>query len=345
MSDIFDQNTTNKTSLLKFLKRLAFFILFGSSFLLFFLLFFIIKDPYHILNRHDDYSYPDYPINMDFIVTQTFLDKNPTLHYNSFILGSSRALMGLKPSSWKKYLAPNDQPIGLFAFQETIYGIHQKLVFLDKNNQQIKNIIILLCPDFTFRTVDHLTGFVFRKHPAISGKYLMFYKSYFDAFISPNYLTRNILFTITKKKSFLKSIVIIDSIRIDKYTNEFTNETKETQIKQNVKKYFDENPFGKVGTVSIYSPSNLISADMNQKLIEIRNILEKHHSNFKIIISPIYGNAKLSLEDEKILKSIFGNRLFDFSGANKYTLNNYNYYDGSHFRTFIGDSILKEVYK
>jgi hypothetical protein len=80
-------------------------------------------------------------------------------------------------------------------------------------------------------------------------------------------------------------------------------------------------------------------------LKEIKEILVKHHTRYKIILSPIYDEMKFSQEDLRVLKAIFGDHVYDFTGENAITRSKYNWYETKHFRTFIGDSILNQIYR
>ena len=80
-------------------------------------------------------------------------------------------------------------------------------------------------------------------------------------------------------------------------------------------------------------------------LKEIKKIFEKHNTKYKVIISPLYNQTKLSIQDLATLKSIFQNDLYDYSGVNSFTQNIHNYYEKDHFRTLVGDSIFSIIYK
>jgi hypothetical protein len=80
-------------------------------------------------------------------------------------------------------------------------------------------------------------------------------------------------------------------------------------------------------------------------LKEIKRILVKNKTNYKVIISPLYEQTKLNKHDINILTSIFGLNLYDYSGKNNFTENKLNYYETSHYIPSVGDSILQMIYK
>jgi hypothetical protein len=47
--------------------------------------------------------------------------------------------------------------------------------------------------------------------------------------------------------------------------------------------------------------------------------------------------------DMQILRTIFGNIIYDFSGVNEITNNEYNYLDGMHFRPCISKQMIDSI--
>jgi len=90
--------------------------------------------------------------------------------------------------------------------------------------------------------------------------------------------------------------------------------------------------------------ANLIQPRHVQMLHDIKNIFERHHTDYKIIISPLYDQVKFSTADQQILHILFGNRLYDFSGENEFTCQIQNYYEESHYRPHVANAILDSIY-
>jgi hypothetical protein len=80
-------------------------------------------------------------------------------------------------------------------------------------------------------------------------------------------------------------------------------------------------------------------------LQEIIKIFRKNNTKYKVVISPLYDQVKFSQKDMIILKKIFRDKLYDFSGENSFTENKMNYYETSHYRPVVGDSILNIIYR
>ncbi|HSY76839.1 MAG TPA: hypothetical protein VK890_08285, partial [Bacteroidia bacterium] len=97
------------------------------------------------------------------------------------------------------------------------------------------------------------------------------------------------------------------------------------------------------------SPSpeaSLINGNCLMILKEIKKIFDKHKTNYKIVISPLYSQETFNSKDLNELNELFdSSNVFDFSGKNQYTENIGNYYDNSHYKTFIGSQLLKKIYR
>ena len=73
-------------------------------------------------------------------------------------------------------------------------------------------------------------------------------------------------------------------------------------------------------------------------------ILQKHNVNYRIIISPLYEQIKLNPTDVNVLNELFGkNYVYDFSGKNELTEPVGNYYENSHYRSFIAAKLFQRL--
>ena len=77
----------------------------------------------------------------------------------------------------------------------------------------------------------------------------------------------------------------------------------------------------------------------------IRELFDKHHTNYRIVVSPLYDQIKLNPKDYKILCEIFGSQyVYDFSGVNNWTEDYHNYYEPSHYLPSVASEIMKQIY-
>jgi hypothetical protein len=89
----------------------------------------------------------------------------------------------------------------------------------------------------------------------------------------------------------------------------------------------------------------VIGPDALVYLHEIQAIVRRNQTDFRIVISPLYQQARLNPADLKILTDLFGvENVNDFSGANEFTNEVHNYYEPSHYRPSVGREIIKRIY-
>ena len=144
----------------------------------------------------------------------------------------------------------------------------------------------------------------------------------------------------------MNGILNFVKIKIDTITNDLELVDREKNISENKIEYYriKKNEFY-VRYKETIDSVNTIQNEQLFMLYEIKKIFEKHKTKFKVIISPLYEQKKMNSIDFNILKNIFRQNLYDFSGKNKFNDDKFNFYETSHFRTNVGDSILNYIYK
>jgi len=91
---------------------------------------------------------------------------------------------------------------------------------------------------------------------------------------------------------------------------------------------------------------SVIADGQKHVLIDLRDLLLSHKTDYRIVISPLYDQIKLNPDDLQFLNETFGEeKVYDFSGVNEYTNNVSNYYEYSHYRPQLCRQILKIIYQ
>jgi hypothetical protein len=331
----------------RLLKKLTFFALIGIVPMVLLLLLYLYYDPFKVLRNYHDYSNAYITPNRDYISTTMYVKNNNIYNYNSFIFGSSTTL-AFKPNSWRRYLSEDSNPFMFDASCESIYGIYRKLKYLDSIHSKLKNALIILDGKGSFSNSENPKDHLFITHPITSGEskmnfQLTFMKAYFDKKFLFNFYAYKI---IGEYKPFMSSYIENRKITIDTITNEQKILDQETEISQFPSEYylrrkalFYERKGEQIDSVQRINSKQLFM------LQEVKRILEKNKTNYKVIISPLYDQMKFSYYDIGILKNIFRDHLYDFSGKNEFTESKFNYYETAHFRPVVGDSILHLIYK
>ncbi len=330
----------------KFLKRTILFLSIGAVPILLLLLSYLYFDPFKVVQQYDDYSYSHVIPNKDFISTSMFLKNYDKYKYNSFLFGSSRTL-AYRPEEWCKYIDNDCSPYLFNASGESIYGIYTKIKFLAHRDVDLKNVLILICFDDTYTYDENHSGHLFIKHYLTSGEskwkfHLEFFKTYIDKKFLFYYYSYKIL---GEYRPFMAGYIENRKIVYDTVTNRTTILDQEKEITEHPDDYYRKRTdiFYKRAGETV-DTSNRINAKQEKMLVEIKEILEKNNTNYKLVISPQYNQKKFSPTDMNTMTKIFGNHLYDFSGANYFTEDIHNYYETSHYRPKVGDSILHYIY-
>jgi hypothetical protein len=331
-----------------FVKKILIFFLIGLTPVLILSFGYIYYDPFKVLKSYSDYSYPFVVPNRDYISTENFYNNNNKYNYNSFIFGSSRTL-GFRPNSWAEYLPDGASTFMFDASGETVYGIYTKLKFLDSIHNNIDNVLIVLCRDVSFNNSLNLNGHLFIKDPRTTGESKFYFQlAFFKAYLSTHFLYSFYSYTFSKHfEPFMAGYIENRKITYDTITNEINILDQEEEISKKANDYYRKRMevFYKRPLIECTDSLQRIDNHYSLMLSGIKNILEKNSTNYKVVLSPLYEQIKFNEADFAILKKIFGKHLYDFSGKNFFTDSISNYYEASHFRPFVGDSIFKLIYR
>ena len=73
--------------------------------------------------------------------------------------------------------------------------------------------------------------------------------------------------------------------------------------------------------------------------------MDAQHTDYRIVISPLYDQKKIDTTDLQFLRTVFGaDKVFDFSGINDMTASIYHYYETSHYLPAIATEIMDSIY-
>jgi hypothetical protein len=336
-----------------FLKRLFRFSLIGLVPTLIAGSIYIYFDPFKVLRDYDTFMVADtngmVNLNRDFVSTTLFNSNNKKYNYNSFIFGNSRSLFYLV-ADWKPHLNENASCFHYDASGESLWAINKKIEYIDKQGNMIENVLLILDYPTLIQDVGR-EGHLSVISPALvnNSNLIEFHRTFFLAFLTPKFLYAYLDFKFSGKiKPYMKKGALLDDsprnhdvstneLRFDYYENLIVK--GEYYTPKRMKPFYDRDTL-----VQQFSPACILE---NQKSIlsNIKSIVNKHNTNLKVIISPLYDQKKLNNEDIKFLNQVFGEKnVFDFSGISKTTNDYRNYYENSHYRPHVTREMLKTVY-
>ena len=313
---------------------------------------YFVNDPFKACYHYDSYykewdSSVLFPINADMVSTEIFLKDFPKYHYDSYIFGASRASFYFV-EDWNKHIVSEhsyhfNSPI------ESLYGVERKMNFLVNSGAHLRNALIIIDTGLLLRITNE-DNVVSRKHPLISGESRFHFQfSFLRSFFDRRFLYAYIDHLITGK---IKPYMIRDRLIYRSFIHyqEDCNETKQVAIDDRISRYRDlyykrrKSLFYPRDPVQRYSEP-VIGTPQLDYLNKIKRILDQQHTNYRIVISPLYNQRKISTHDLQILQNTFGTQyVFDFSGINEITNDKYNYYEGSHYRPDVCRKIMDSIY-
>ncbi len=335
------------------LKRLFLKLLLIASPVLALLLLYVWKDPFKVLYHYDAYfnakdSTTTISYNADMVATRTFKQNNPKYHYNAYILGGSRS-GHYRAAEWIKHLRPGASPYHFNANSENLYGIYNKLRYLDQCGADIQHVLIVVDPNLLAGTTNR-KEYLTIKTPEISGQNMLAYqltfvKAFFDREFLPAYIDYQLTGLV---KPYMARYGVMHRTYI--YYDARYNETIQKSLNDSLF-YAHDRYYQKIKHKFFTRPARQqtaqpsIQAEQLRMLTEMRNILQKHHAEWKIIVSPLYDQLKISADDMAKLCTLFGQEnVFDFSGINEITANKYNYYENSHYLPEVATRLMDSVY-
>jgi hypothetical protein len=308
---------------------------------------YILYDPFMVLHKYEDYNKKMYiPKNRDFISTETYLNNRQKYNYDSFIFGSSTALF-VPPSIWKQYLSKTNSVFSFDASRENIVGIWSKMKYIDKKHQHIKNALFVIDYDKVFSKLDRDNVLFIKHYKVLRSSWFDFQSKNFLNILNPFFLRALISYNVSKEfKPFMKEFLIDETSYIDPVTNEYHCSSVMVELKTDSLKYYADRKEKFPSRNGIYREyKSQINKDQIQMLTEMKEILDGDKTDYRIIISPNYEQVYFNKSDLDILDSIFGKKnVLDFSGVNKFSDEMSNFYDGLHFKAYVGIELLDVAY-
>ena len=316
---------------------------------LLFLLLYIILDPFMVIHGYPFYKKGNVVgIDKDYVSTTTYEKQYQKYRYDSFIFGNSRSMF-YEVSDWQKYLPSNSSCYHFDASAESLYGIYKKILYIDQKGESLNNVLIIVDAD-TLSKDKSLEGHLFIISPQLeNNKHIVkFHTTFFKVFCYYKFLYAFLDYKISGKvKDYMRDNHLLDDRLFD--YNQITNEARNLDAEEKIWKatYYTNkrlSGFNRLQGDFVSVPA--IKDSQRQMLEEIKKIFTKHHTNYRIVISPPYDQIKFNPEDLHYLEDLFGKDfVFDFSGRNILTETYQNYYDNIHYRPQVSRQIMGIIYE
>ena len=328
----------------KFFIRLIYFLCIPVFVLGLFTFFYIKRDVYLDFGYHRNYSWKYYYQSLGDISTKKLL--HASTNYNSFILGSSRTV-----SLYACYIQKKIKDARAFHYanwDETVGGMYAKLKLLDARGYRLSSVFIYFDTDYTFAENGQCKDY---DHYLLTNENkFAYYINHYLNFLPPQLDNDKTNILIGRKVN----TAIFPDYESDLITNDSDHECSDSIISNYGKTNFDSVYNKRIDSLKasgfLFKRSReeqfkekQISIPEQKMLEAIRDILEKHKSRYYIVITPLYDQLKFDKSDMKIIRDLFGKNVYDFSGINSITDNEYNYPDRKHFLPYISKNIIDSI--
>ena len=303
-------------------------------------------DPFEVIYPHEvHYNDPNVPYNWDYNQVEMLIRNYNAREYDSFIFGNSRS-MAFLCSDWIHHI-PSTRTLHFAAAKEGIFGIHAKVMYLSREKMPIRNALLVLDP-WTLSLVTNTPGFRYIKHPKTTGENLLtFHQTFFRSFIELNFFFGYLDYKLTGKvRPFFKEM-FEEGITFDRDNGDKRLLGKEKSIEETPKAYYNN-------LATVFYPRDLTTVQYADPVIsdiqvgylkDIRKVFDDNQTGYRLVISPTYDAKQLNPKDLAKITGIFGaDRVYDYSGINRFTRDIHNYYENSHFRIRVGREIMDEIY-
>lgn len=325
-------------------RRILFKVILLSLPFIVLMLTYLLLDPFRVVQHYRTYEKLTTAIpNRDFVSTQMYLNTYEKRPYQSFILGNSRTL-AFRIGDWEPYIH-DTLAYHYDASGESLYGVWKKLEFLEQHHSILKHVLLICDTQLLGETTDH-DSHITQKDPRTTGaSHLLFQLSFIKAYFS-NAFFEKFLRQLMLGKFTPDMAEVLEKRRIfyDPVTNDIVLPDINQEIKQDSLGFYARNTKLKTTRKPGISKA-VIAAEQLRQLVAVRNILMRHHTDYQIVISPLFDQKQLNPADLAMLQRIFkADRIHDYSGVNAFTSKIGNYYEDSHYRPIVGRAILKQIY-
>ena len=237
------------------------------------------------------------------------------------------------------------------AWGETLTGIEQKIDYIDSTGDEIDNALLLFDIPGTFAKEQLPKSVVKIKDYKFSGQSQLAYHS-------------NLFYQFSQKPSkWISSIIqyrkpMVKKFPVDSISNDWGADLHRIDISRQPQKDSLSNCTAKSKIVflkqiehktddDILESEPLINDEFYKQLTHIKDVFDKHRTNYRIVVSPAYcyTHPTINANDLKILQDLFGkDKVYNYSGKNDMTTDCYNFSDPNHFGLSVGWQIIEDIY-
>ena len=327
------------------------FLLFTIPFFIF-VGWYVYLDPFEIFWHYDNFYVQKstrLSLNQGYVSMSNFDNHYDEYKWDSYIFGNSRSRY-YNIEDWETCLPVGCRGYHFDAHGESLLGSTKKIEYLDEKNIELKNFLLVMDAGVLGQIQSSETH-IFMIPPKLLhySNWIKFQTTNFGVFCNLEFIKicLSLRQNATQESATMEELISGELFDYDYRNNQIKLGQAEQQILEG--NFYTEDLIAKQFSNNEYPDSispAIIGDTQKQMLVKIHDIVEKHHVNCKIVISPLWDKIKLNPTDVEYLKTLFGyNNVWDFSGKNIYTKDFHNYYEHSHYSPYVAKQIMREIYK
>ncbi|GLB53027.1 hypothetical protein NBRC110019_20670 [Neptunitalea chrysea] len=307
-----------------------------------------MADPFKIFGFQEYYATGHIGLNRGMITTKSYNHYKDSLHFNSYIFGSSRS-QAFKCKDWKPYLNANAVPFHFDASGENLRGIAQKIAYIDEQKDSLTNVLLVI-DRYTLSDTQPKKGHMFIGMPCVTkASETEYYGTFLKAALTPDFLVAYADYSLFGvHRPYMEHLVqaytyrhTVNHINCDIWYNA-DKEIAADSLEYYTQKINDGTFYQRTGNPDFECPVTQTEIAL---LEAIKVTFTKHKTHYKIVISPTYDQIPLEENQVALLHKLFGKEnVLNFSGVNYLTKAITNYYESSHYRPTVAKEILDSIY-
>ncbi len=305
---------------------------------------YVAIDPFRVIRHYDPYYYYqelEALPNLAMTSIRNYKQQSQLRQYNAFLFGSSIAQC-LPVDHWLTYLPLDAEPFYLNSNQSTLSSIARRMEWLDARGDTIKYALIVVDPNELADREAYDPVVI--AYPEVSDvTWLRWHWTFIKGFYHRDFIASWIGSKLAGEPINIRSITTMERnpTGYDQRSHYMPCTYEEIEMTQsNVDKplWPAKNP-GKI-------KEPLLTQRYSDVLARIVDVLNRQHTDYRIIIAPNARHLSFHPADLKLLRSTFGNRLIDATvPLDSFTYDSALWYDPVHFRPSVGNAIIDLAYK
>lgn len=310
---------------------------------------YVVLDPFKVVWYYDNFyerQEPHPTLDVDYVSCENYVQRNDTTYYNAFLMGNSRSQFW-QIDDWLKHLPEGTKACHYYGNGETLYRLTRHLQFLHERKASLDYVLIVVDRDLLEEYQPQTTGHLGLMPPKADGQLLLFHAENFLAFIKPTFLVGYIDYRLFGKMRpyMTENFLFEQPIDYDPVTNEMREYLLEEAI-ANGTYYTPERimRFSDKQFPDSVSPP-VMGKEHETLLRKIQHIFDLHHTDYRIVVSPLYNQVRLNSSDLAMLQSVFGtDHIYDFSGPNQWNSDYHLFYEENHYRPIVARQLMDAIY-